>query len=186
MAIRATGSHKLLAAIMLAGLAALGACGEPEDDVGRPTVAAESRSVVTGREQLTHQVITEADAGTLVETPWFCFDLGLPDRKGMELHLTGDDASTLRWRFGRKPDALFLEWAKVDGEPPFETDGLIGDPTGAAKVLEFRGSGFGQTSFVVELVERDPTKRAGLPAKRLEFPVEVSGRKPGAGGAVPC
>ncbi len=185
MPIRATGLRTWLALLMLVGVVALGACGEAADG-GGPADEAGARSIVTGREQLTHQIITEADAGTLVETPWFCFDLGLPDRKGMELHLTGDDASTLRWRFAQKPDPLFLEWAKVDGGPPFETDGLIGDPTEAAKVLEFRGSGFGRTSLVVELVERDPAARTGAPAQRLEFPVEVAGRKPGAGGAIPC
>ncbi len=88
-------------------------------------------------------------------------------------------ASTLRWRFVQKPDPFYLEWARVDGKLAFETDGLIGDPTTAAKLLEFRGvvdtsriEG-GEQIVIVELVERDPANRSGEPAKRLEFVFEV-------------
>ncbi len=61
----------------------------------------------------------------------------------------------------------------MDGELAFETDGLIGDPTTAAKVLELRGSTQGETRVVLELVERDPARRTGEPAKRLEYTVRV-------------
>ncbi len=157
----------LLLFVGLMGLMLGAACGEGSGD-------APTRSVVTGHEQLGYMVLTEADAGNVFEISQFVYDLGLPDKKGLEIHLTGDDASRLRWRFAEKPDALLMEWAKVDGQPAFETAGLIGDPATAAKVLEFRGSVEGETRVVLELVERDPSDRNGLPAKRLEYTFQIT------------
>lgn len=160
---RAISQRLMLGLIPILVLAVLNACGEGES----------ARSAATGGEQIVHQVLTEADAGKLIETPYFSYDIGLPDQKGLEIELAGDDESTLRWRFGQKPDQFILEWYAVDGQLAFETDGLIGDPTTAAKVLEFRGAGKGETSLVLELVERDPSKRGDQPAKRLEYFFEV-------------
>ena len=160
------------AAIVAASLLAA-ACGEGADAPGAAEDESPARSLATGRQQSENLVLTETDAGQAIEIPIYNYDIGLPYKKGPELELTGDDASTLRWAFVQKPDALFVEWAKVDGQLAFETDGLIGDPTTAAKVLEFRGSAAGQTTIVLELVERDPVRRAAEPAKRLEYTFEV-------------
>ena len=102
-------------------------------------------SVPTGRVEIQHQVLIKSDAGRVIETPIYIYDLGLPDKKELELHLSGDDASSLRWRISRKPDPLTLEWYAVDGQPAYETGDLIGDPSTAAKVLEFRGGAVGET-----------------------------------------
>ncbi len=164
----------------LAGLAVLGACGGEGDTSGR--------SVETGAEQVQNdqrqtvvddQILTEADAGHLIVTHRYAFELDNPDKNGLEIHLSGDDGSTLRWRFAKKPDDSILEWHKVDGLLAFETDGLIGDPTTAAKVLQFRGNVLDQTSLILELVERDPAKRTGPPVERLEYPFEVTFVKTG-------
>ena len=178
---RARVIRHLVPGLFVAVALLVGACGD------EPSDAVDDRSAATGRVQLDYQVITEADAGSVVKIAVFCHVIDLPDKKGTELHLTGDDASTLRWRFAQKPDPFNLEWFKVDGELAFETDGLIGDPTTAAKVLELRGLVFGETEFVLELVERDPAQRGGPPAKRLTFPIEVFLDQPGAaGGSAPC
>ena len=95
--------------------------------------------------------------------------LGQEGRRTLE----GDDASSLRWRFAEKPDPFLVEWYGVDDQIAFETDGLIGDPATASKVLEFRPSKIGETTFMLELVEQDPTKRTEPPAKRLEFTFSV-------------
>ena len=165
-------------------MAAMGvaACGESGD--GASTEAAPQgaeaadqapvRSSATGMEQLTNLVLTEADAGPeVIRGEYYSYDIGLPDKKGTEIHLTGDDASTLRWRMAEKPDPQIMEWYAVDGKLAFETDGLVGDPTTAAKVLEFRGTKLGQTRVVLELVERDPAARTGEPAKRLEYTFDI-------------
>ncbi len=158
-----------------AALISLAACGAVEtgpaaasDDTDAPT-----RSVATGQEQFQHIVLTEADAGRTIEAEYYNYDIGLPDKKGLEIELSGDDASSLRWRFAEKPDPLIMEWYGVDGQLAFETDGLIGNPATAAKVLEFRGTTEGETRVVLELVERDSTKRAGEPATRLEYTFRV-------------
>ena len=44
----------------------------------------------------------------------------------------------------------------------------------AAKVLEFGGNVMDQTDLILELVECDPAKRTGDPAKRLEHAFEVT------------
>ena len=164
------GSPLRLAAAAVA-LAAVVACGEGSPSAGQSD--ANGRSAATLREQLGHTLLTEADAGTPIEIERFIYDIGLPDRKGLEVQLSGDSAATLRWRFVEKPDPLVIEWFAVDGQPAFETDGLIGDPSRAAKLLEFHGGSAGTGTLVFELVERDPAKRTGPPAKRLEFPFEV-------------
>ncbi len=131
-------------------------------------------SVATGR-MVTEAdlILTEADAGTIIEAPTFQADIGLLDKQGVMLRLDGDDAWSLRWRFASKPDPLLVEWHKVDDQLAFETGDLIGDPATAAKVLEFRPSTIGDTTFVLELVEQDPANRAGDPAKRLEYTFAV-------------
>ncbi len=131
-------------------------------------------SVPTGRVEIQHQVLIKSDAGRVIETPIYIYDLGLPDKKELELHLSGDDASAIRWRIARKPDPLTLEWYAVDGQPAYETGDLIGDPSTAAKVLEFRGVAVGETAIVLELVERDPARRTSATAKRLEFHISVT------------
>ena len=156
---RLLSRRRMLGLAAISALAVLNACGEGES----------TRSAATSGEQIVHQVLTEADAGKLIATPFFSYDIGLPDQKGLEIEVAGDDDSTLRWRFAQKPDPYFLEWHAVDGQPAFETDGLIGDPATAAKVLEFRGVGKGETSLVLELVERDSSKRGDEPARRLEY-----------------
>ncbi len=168
---RALGRRALLTFVGLTGLVLVFSCGEGAEGTS-------TRSAATGREQLGYLVLTEADAGNVIEISQFVYDIGLPDKIGLEIHLTGDDASTLRWRFAQKPDSLLMEWAKVDGRPASETDGLIGNPTTAAKVLEFRGSAEGEARVVLELVERDPAERGGSPAKRLEYTFQIAHEDP--------
>lgn len=174
----------------LTGLTALGACGESTVEEPGPAEAAAAReaeqpseptdrSIATGKSEGQHLVLTEADAGKVIETEYFVYDIGLPDQKGTEIMLTGDDASTLRWRWAQKPDPFVMEWHAVDGQPAFETDGLIGNPAVAAKVLELRGMAVGETVIVLELVERNPAKRQGEPAKQLEYKIKVN-EVPGA------
>ncbi len=162
----------LIGLVALSAALTLGACGETQTS----SAATGDRSSVTGQAQITYLILTEADAGKTFETPLYEYDIGLPDKKGSEIHLDGDDASSLRWRFAAKPDAFVLEWARVDGKVAFETDGLIGDPTTAAKVVEFRGNSNGETTVVFELVDRDPAQRGGEPAKRLEYTFAVTER----------
>ncbi len=172
--------HPIIRMVAAAAIAAVSllvvACGEGADAPGAAEDESPARSAATSRQQSENLVLTETDAGQAIEIPIYNYDIGLPDKKGPELALTGDDASSLRWALVQKPDTLFVEWAKVDGKLAFETDGLIGDPTTAAKVLEFRGNAAGETTVVVELVERDPASRAGEPAKRLEYTFAVSVR----------
>ncbi len=163
--------------LMLIGSIALVACGE-----GAPTalsavaapVSAESASdaieFMRGRAM---GYLTEADAGGVIETPVFEHDLNVMDKVGLLLELAGDDASTLRWRFAEKPAATFFEWFGVDGVAAFETDGLIGDPATATKVLEFRPIAVGPMTAVFELVQQDSALRTGPPAERLTFNFEV-------------
>ncbi len=165
----------LIALLAVVALTLLAACGEGGSD---QSVTSETdltrRSAATFLPLEANQVLTEADAGKVIVTERFIWDIGLFDKKGTEIILEGDDASSLRWRFAEKPDAFHLEWIKVDGEPAFETDGLLGDPTTAAKVLEFHGQAEGGTTKVVlELVERDPARRTGEPAKRLEYTFQI-------------
>ncbi len=159
----------------LGGVVLLIACGEGESAERAGTTEPEgpARSAATGHEQLQHVVLTEADAGEVIETEVYLWDIGLPDKKGLEIHLQGDDVSTLRWRFAKKPDPSIMEWHAVDGELAFETDGLVGNPATANKVLELRGAGWGETGIVLELVERDPAKRSGEPDKRLAYTFSV-------------
>ncbi len=173
--VRSARGWTLFAALAVAALTVLVACGEGgsatsvagETDISR-------RSSATFLPMEANQVLTEADAGKVIETERFIWDIGLLDKKGTEIILEGDDASTLRWRIAEKPDPFHLDWVKVDGEPAFETDGLVGDPTTAAKVLEFHGQAEGgPTRVVLELVERDPAKRTGPPAKRLEYTFQI-------------
>ncbi len=168
----------MLAAGALTALVLLSACGEGGGVEARADPS--QRSAVTGQDQLTYDVLTEADSGKVIETEMYIYDIGAPDRKGLEIELSGDDASPLRWRFAEKPDALILEWYAVDGELAFETDGLVGNPATAAKVLEFRGNARGEAAIVLELIDRDPGKRAGDPAKRLEYTFNVK-EPPGEG-----
>ena len=162
----------------LTGLAALAAvlvlfaCGS--EATSSEDNAPGTRSAATGAQQIDWLILSEADSGGTFEVDLYEHDIGMPDKKGSEVHLAGDDASSLRWRFAEKPDEFMLEWARVDGKLPFETDGLLGDPTTAAKVIELRGNSMGETTIVLELVERDPAKRGGDPAKRLEFSFSVS------------
>ncbi len=116
--------------------------------------------------------LTEADAGRVIEVLVFRVDLLDRDKVGVLIELTGDDASTLRWRFAEKPAATFFEWFGVDGVLAFETDGLIGDPTTATKVLELRAVAVATLPITFELVERDPARRTGPPAKQLTFTFE--------------
>lgn len=156
----------ITALLLLAGAVLLAGCGETQGS---------GRSAATGSEQLTGKILTEADAGaSVIETPYFVHDIGLPDKRGLEIELTGDDASALRWRFAQKPDQFILEWHAVDGVPAFETGDLIGDPASATKVLEFRGTAGGDTTLILELVEMDPANRGPEPAKRLEYTFRVT------------
>ncbi len=165
-------AHRALVGLVTLGaVLALSACGEGQGGSGDNAPA---RSVATGQQQLQWLALTEADAGQSFEVDLYEHDIGAPDKKGTEIHLESDDASSLRWRFAEKPDEFILEWARVDGKLPFETDGLLGDPTTGAKVIELRGNAAGETSVVFELVERDPAQRGGEPAKRLEFNFAVS------------
>ncbi len=155
-------------------VAVLSACGEVEGTAAGGEREVGQFSVATGiRIKEADVILTEADAGKIIETPTFHADIGDLDKKGVVLTLEGDDASSLRWRFAEKPDPFLVEWYGVDGLPAFETDGLIGDPATATKVLEFRPSKIGDTSFMLELVEQDPTKRTDPPAKRLEYTFAV-------------
>lgn len=156
----------VIAALGLLAISALAACGEEAE-------GGEARAVFTGALAPEQDVLTEADAGRVIDIDYFEYDIGLPDKKGTEISLEGDDTSELRWRFAEKPDSLFLEWYAVDGQLAFETGDLIGDPSTAAKLLEFRGVGRGETQVVVELVERDPAARSEQPVKRLAFSFSV-------------
>ncbi len=130
-------------------------------------------------------VLTAADTDRTIEIPVFPWDINRPDEKGLLLRLAGDDASSLRWRFAEKPSPAVLQWHAVDDRLAFETDGLIGDPTTAAKWLEFRGNGVGETTIVLELVERVPADRADPPAERLTYHIRVvSGCVPATGSAL--
>ncbi len=171
-------SRASVAAIAMAAIVAVAACGEGGTSAptgAEPDAATEAgsgsgtRSSITGREQIANLVLTEEDAGRLIEASFFRHDIGQPDQKGVEIKLSGDDSSTLRWRMAVLADSLIMEWYGVDGKLAFETDGLLGDPTTAAKLVELRGNSIGEATFVFELVERDPAKRTGPPAKRLEF-----------------
>ena len=174
----------LIAAVAMTAIVVVGACGDGQtsatSDAGasadaEPDAAAEAgsgsggRSIVTGREQMANLVLTEEDAGRLIEASFYRYDIGQPDQKGVEIKLPGDDASTLRWRMAELADPLIMEWYAVDGKLAFETDGLLGDPATAAKLVELRGNSIGEATFVFELVERDPAKRTGPPAERLDF-----------------
>ncbi len=178
---RLPSRRRVVGLLAISAVLVLGACGEGGSSEEASTSQAEGseRSVASGRAQAAHRVLTEADVTETIVVPYFFHDIGMPDQKGTELLLSGDDTSTLRWRFVQKPDPFYLEWARVDGKLAFETDGLIGDPTTAAKLLEFRGvvdtsriEG-GEQIVIVELVEQDPAKRSGEPAKRLEFVFDV-------------
>ncbi len=183
--------------LAVAALAVISACGaateippqvaEAGGGAHAPAVTEEApqRSSATGMEQLSNVVLTEADAGRVIEAEYYSYDIGLPNKKGLEIILTGDDASTLRWSMPVKPDPQVMEWHAVDGKLAFETDGLVGDPATAAKVLEFRGTKLGETRVVLELVERDPAKRSGAPAKRLEYTFQVPTPRFRAGLDVP-
>jgi hypothetical protein len=164
------------ASVLVAAMAPM-ACGETtsadatDESAGRTSG---SRSAATGDEQINWQLLTEEDAGPeIIETEYYLADIGLPEKKGTEIHLGGDNSSTLRWRFAQKPETFVMEWVKVDGVPAFETTGLIGDPATAAKVLEFHGNAAAETTIVLELVEIDPANRAGEPAKQLEYNFRV-------------
>ena len=153
----------------LATLAVLVACGATTtgEEPGQFSVA-------TGRMATEADlVLTEADAGRVIDAPTFQADIGLLDKQGVVLMLDGDDASSLRWRFAEKPDPFLVEWYQVNDQLAFETGDLIGDPATAAKVLEFRPFTIGDTTFVLELVEQDPANRTGDPAKRLEYTFAV-------------
>ncbi len=174
---KAIGRRRFLGLAAVFTLAALGACGESVvgENVGQISVAT---GVVMTEADL---VLTEADAGRVIEAPTFSTDIGLPDKKGVILTLEGDDASSLRWRFAEKPDPFVAEWYGVDDRLAFETGDLIGDPATAKKVLEFRPGAVGETAFVLELVERDPADRGDEPVKRLEYMFSVC-FQPGTGG----
>ncbi len=176
-----------LATAALVSLALLGACGSGSSGDGDAGEGATVRSAATGRVLRQNTVLTEADAGQLVEVARYIYDIGLPDKKGLEIQLTGDDASTLRWRLVENPDPLLMEWFAVDGAPAFETDGLLGDPTSAPKLLEFRAIGVGEGVLAFELVEQAPSERTGPPAKRLEFPFKAFWQEDGTiRESVPC
>ncbi len=161
-------------ALAIGIIPAIAACGEPSQSVGEEVA---ERSAVSGYAIGQAQVLTEADAnsGEQIELEIHIYDIGLPDRKGLEVHLAGDDASPLRWRMAEQPDPFLIELHAVDGAPPIETDGLLGDPRTAAKVVEFRGAIRGETRAVFELVQRDPASRADQPARRLEYLFNVVG-----------
>ncbi len=130
-------------------------------------------------------VLTAADTDRTIEIPVFPWDLNRPGEKGLLLRLAGEDASSLRWRFAEKPSTAVFEWHAVDDRLAFETDGLIGDPATAPKLLEFRGNGVGEGTIVVELVERDPADRAKPPAERLTYHIRVvPGCVPSTGSAL--
>ncbi len=170
MRIRSAARRAILGIIAAGLIAAMAACGE-----GVATRSSDDATIskATGFTIGKQLVLTEADAGRVIETDWFVYDIGLPNKKGPQIQLAGDDASTLRWRFAERPDSLILEWSAVDGESAFETGDLIGDPATAAKVLEFRGSAGGEATVIFELVEQDPTERIDPPAKRLTYTFQV-------------
>lgn len=170
-------------ALVIGILLAIVACGEPSQTTQAANGEIAERSTVTGYAIGETQFLTEADAdsGDLIEVEVYVYDIGLPDRKGLEIQLSGDDASSLRWRMAEQPDPFNLEFFAVDGDAPFQTDGLLGNPATAAKIVEFRGANRGETRAVFELVERDQTERAGEPARRLEYLFKVVG-SPGTGG----
>ncbi len=184
----AIGRLRMLGLFAVSSLAVLGACGESVvgDQPGQFSVA--TGKMVTDADLF----LTEADAGKTINTPTFQADIGALDKKAVILTLEGDNASSLRWRFATKPDPFLVEWHKVNDQLAFETGDLIGDPAIATKVLEFRPTKVGDTSFVLELDERDPANRTGAPAKRLEYTFAVcykpSVRAAGGGcqGQTPC
>ena len=163
---RPLSRRRIVGLLAISPIAVLGACGEDDQSVYSP---------VGRKRSVQHTLLIESDAGSVIETEIFAYSLLEPDKKGTEIELTGDDASSLRWRFATKPDPTVFAWVKVDGQDAFETDGLIGDPATAAKLLEFHGIGAGETSVLLELVEMDPAKRTGEPAKRLEYTFTVTG-----------
>ena len=169
---RAIGRRRMLGLVAISAVAVLTACGEAgataDDDDGVIYSTVRPRLVQ-------HMLLTEADAGKVIELEVFVVSILEPNKKGTEIELTGDDASSLRWRFAEKPDPWVVEWVKVDGQDAFETDGLIGDTATAAKLLELHGIGRGETSLVLELVEMDPAKRTGEPAKRLKYSFSLAG-----------
>ena len=176
-----------LGCVVLTSLVTLAACGDGDVEGGG------MRSAATGREQLSYQLLTEADAGPdVIVAAIFWVDIGLPDQRGTVIRLSGNDSSTMRWRMAQAPDPFLMEWAKIDGRLAFETDGLLGDPSTAAKEVELRGNVEGETSVVFELVERDPALRTSEPAKRLEYIFQVVGKQdviPGGavgGGGLQC
>ncbi len=166
------------AGVLMLGLAAAAAgCGsgdDPAGSVGTDTVifavtAPTGPDSIESLRSRAQDYLTEADAGRLIETIVFRVDLLARDKVGVLIELTGDDASTLRWRFAEQPPAHLVEWYGVNGRAAFETDGLIGDPTTATKVLEIRAVAVARVPIVFELVERDPALRTGPPAKQLTF-----------------
>ena len=165
--------------LAISAVVILNFCGQGESAEQASTTGPEglAHSAVTGREQLAHQILTEAGAGeNTIEVPWFQYDIGLWDQKGTEIHLSGDDASTLALALhrqaGSQDSGCGTRWY---GELAFETDGLIRDPTTSTKILEFRGNALGQTTLVLELGELDPARRTSPPDKRLECRFEVTG-----------
>ncbi len=178
LAMRPLSRRRSVGLLAISAVAVLGACGES----GAAATAEKSEDEDDGVIYSTvrprtdqHMLLTEADAGSVIETDLFVVSILDPNKKGTEIELTGDDDSSLRWRFATKPDPTVVEWVKVDGQDAFETDGLIGDPATAAKLLEFYGIGAGETSLLLELVEMDPAKRTGEPAKRLEYAFSLTG-----------
>ncbi len=155
----------MLGLVAIMAVAVLNACGEGVVGEQPGQFSAATGEMARGADLF----LTEADAGKTIEAPTFQADIGLLDKKGVILTLEGDDASTLRWRFGTKPDPFLVDWYKVNDQLAFETGDLIGDPAVATKVLEFRPAVVGDTTFVLELVERDPANRTTEPAKRLEY-----------------
>ncbi len=184
----AIGRRRLLGLVAVFTLAALGACGGSAVGEGVGQISVATGSVMTEADLL----LTEADAGRVIEAPTFQTDIGLPDKKGVLLTLEGDDASSLRWRFAEKPDPFVVEWYGVDDRLAFETGDLLGNPATAKKVLEFRPNTVGETTFVLELVERDPADRSGEAVKRLEYTFSVcfepstGGTGVGCAGQTPC
>ena len=156
---------------------ALVACGESSPtavSVAEAPVAATTVSeTIESMRGRAMAYLTEADASGAIETPVFVHDLNVMDKVGLLLELAGDDASPLRWRFAEQPPAHLIEWFGVDGVPAFETDGLIGDPMTATKVLELRPVAVGAVAAVFELVQQDAARRTDPPAKQLTFNFEV-------------
>ncbi len=168
----------LLGALALSITALAAACGGDVDAQRTPG----PNDSVTG----IGLVLTAADTARTIEVPIFDWDLNRPDEKGLLLRLTGEEASSLRWRFAEKPRASVLQWHSVGDRLAFETDGLIGDPATAAKTLEFRGSGVGEATIAVELVERNPADRAEPPSERLTYHIRVVPRCVPSTGSALC